>query len=54
MPVRSVQVQQEFGEVIERSLRGEDVVVERYGAPWVVVIEFQRYQQLLAGARVAV
>lgn len=51
MPVRSGQVQQEFGEVIERSLRGEDVVVERHGEPWVVVIKFQRYQQLLAAER---
>jgi PHD/YefM family antitoxin component YafN of YafNO toxin-antitoxin module len=51
MPVRSSQVQQEFGEVIERSLKGEDVLVERSGSPWVVVIEFQRYQQLLEAER---
>lgn len=41
------QVQQGFGEVMDRVLIGEDMVVERYGAPWVVVIEFCRYQQLL-------
>ena len=51
MHVRSSQVQQEFGEIMDQSLRGEDVVVERYGAPWVVVIKFQRYQQLLEAER---
>jgi PHD/YefM family antitoxin component YafN of YafNO toxin-antitoxin module len=51
MPVRSGQVQQEFGEVIDQSLEGEDVIVERHGAPWVVVIKFQRYQQLLEAER---
>jgi len=51
MPVRSGQVQQEFSEVIDQSLEGEDVIVERHGAPWVVVIKFQRYQQLLEAER---
>jgi PHD/YefM family antitoxin component YafN of YafNO toxin-antitoxin module len=51
MPVRSGQVQQEFGEVIDRSLGGEDVVVDRHGAPWVVVLKFQRYRQLLEAER---
>ena len=45
------QVQQEFGEVMERVLMGEDVVVERPDAPWAVVIEFHRYQQLLERER---
>ena len=47
MHTGSSQVRQEFGQVMDRALVGEDVVMERYGAPWVVVIKFSRYQQLL-------
>lgn len=47
MHTGSSQVQQEFGQVMDRALVGEDVVMERYGAPWVVVIKFRRYRQLL-------
>jgi len=45
------QAQQGFDEVMDQALVGDDVVVERHGAPWVVVIEFRRYQQLLETER---
>jgi uncharacterized protein (DUF433 family) len=44
----SSQVQQNFGAAVERTLRGEDVVIERYGTPRVALVEYGRYQQLLA------
>ena len=47
MHMISNQVQREFGQVMDQALLGEDTVVERYGAPWVVVLKFPRYQQLL-------
>jgi len=51
MHTGSSQVQQGFGEVMDRALIGEDMVMERYGAPWVVVIKFRRYRQLLGMER---
>jgi prevent-host-death family protein len=45
------QAQQGFDEVMDQALVGDDVVVERHGAPWVVVIKFRRYQQLLETER---
>ncbi|MEA3397675.1 MAG: type II toxin-antitoxin system Phd/YefM family antitoxin [Chloroflexota bacterium] len=45
------QAQQGFDEVMDQAMVGEEVVVERYGAPWVVVIKFRRYQQLLETER---
>lgn len=43
----SSQVQQNFGQAMERALRADDVVVERYGAPRVAIVEFGRYQRLV-------
>lgn len=51
MQMKSSQVQQGFGEVMVRALAGDDVVVERYGTPRVVIIEFRRYQRLLEAER---
>lgn len=45
--IQSTQVQQGFGDVMEQAVRGEDVVVKRYGKPRVVIIGHERYQQLL-------
>ena len=49
MPVRlkSSQVQQNFGQAIDRALMEDDVIVERYGTPRVVIIEYGRYQRLV-------
>lgn len=43
----SSQVQQNFGAAVERALRGEDVIIERYGRPRAALVEFGRYQQLV-------
>jgi len=49
--VISSHVQQSFGQVMDRALAGEDVIVERYGTPRVAIIGFRRYQQLLEAER---
>ena len=45
--VRSSEVQQSFGEVVDRVLREDDVIIERYGSPRVVIVEYRRYQHLV-------
>ncbi len=47
----SSQVQQNFGATVERALRGEDVIIERYGTPRAALVEFGRYQQLVQAAQ---
>ena len=49
--MKSSQVQQEFGEVVDRALAEGEVVVERYGSPRVVILEYRRYQKLLEAER---
>ncbi len=53
MPVtlNSSQIQQNFGDVLDQALRGEDVIVTRYGAPRAALIEYERYQELLRAAQ---
>jgi hypothetical protein len=49
MPVKlkSSDVQQSFGEAVDRALLEDDVIVERYGTPRVAIIEYKRYQRLV-------
>jgi len=49
MPVRlkSSQVQQNFGQAVDRALMEDDVIVERYGTPRVAIVEYRRYQRLI-------
>ena len=49
VPVRlkSSEVQQSFGDAVDRALLEDDVIVERYGAPRVAIIEYRRYQRLV-------
>ncbi len=49
MPVKlkSSDVQQSFGEVVDRALLEDDVIVERYGTPRVAIVEYKRYQHLI-------
>jgi len=49
MPVKlkSSQVQQNFGRVMDRALTEDDVIVERYGAPRVAIVAYRRYERLL-------
>jgi PHD/YefM family antitoxin component YafN of YafNO toxin-antitoxin module len=53
MPVmlKSSDVQQNFGKVMEQALTQEDIIVERYGEPRVAILSYQRYQQLLQHER---
>jgi PHD/YefM family antitoxin component YafN of YafNO toxin-antitoxin module len=49
MPVKlkSSEVQQSFGETIDRALVGDDIIVERYGTPRVAIVEYGRYRRLV-------
>lgn len=49
--IQSTHAQQNFGEVMGRAAQGEEVVVERYGAPSVAILAYGRYEQLLAAER---
>ena len=53
MPVRlkSSDVQQGFGEAVDRALLEDDVIVERYGTPRVAIVEYKRYQRLVEADR---
>lgn len=48
---KSSEAQQNFGMVMEHALADGDVVIERYGAPRVAIINFKRYQRLLDAER---
>ncbi len=43
----SSQVQQNFGQTMDRAMLADDVVVERYGSPRVTIISYQRYRRLV-------
>ncbi|MCP4360360.1 MAG: type II toxin-antitoxin system Phd/YefM family antitoxin [Chloroflexi bacterium] len=45
--IKSSEVQQNFGRVIDQTLIENEVIVERYGKPRVAILSYQRYQQLL-------
>lgn len=45
--LNSSQVQQNFGATLDRALRGDDVIVVRYGAPRAALVEYERYQKLV-------
>jgi len=49
MPVKlkSSQVQQSFGQAVDRALMEDDVIVERYGTPRVAIVEYGRYRRLV-------
>jgi prevent-host-death family protein len=49
--IQSTKAQQNFGEYMEKAVRGEDVIVERYGEPRAVIVSHQRYEALLAAER---
>ena len=53
MPVKltSSQVQQHFGQVMDRVMIKDDVIVERYGTPRVVIVRYERYQRLVEAER---
>jgi len=45
--LKSSDVQQNFGKVMDQALTQDDVIVERYGEPRVAILSYRRYQQLL-------
>ena len=47
LTLKSSQVQQNFGLVVDRALTEDDIIVERYGVPRVAIIEYKRYQRLV-------
>ena len=49
--LKSSQVQQNFGQAIDRALMEGDIIVERYGVPRVTIVEYGRYQRLVAAER---
>lgn len=49
--IKSSEAQQNFGRVIDQALVEDDVIIERYGEPRVVIISYQRYQKLLEAER---
>lgn len=49
--LNSSDLQQNFGAALDHALRGDDVIVARYGAPRVALIEYERYQRLVAAAQ---
>jgi PHD/YefM family antitoxin component YafN of YafNO toxin-antitoxin module len=49
--IQSSHAQQNFGQVLDRALVEGAVVVERYGVPRVAIVEYGRYQRLVAAER---
>jgi hypothetical protein len=49
--VKSSQVQQNFGLMMDRALMEDDIIVERYGMPRVAIVEYSRYQRLVEAER---
>ena len=47
----SSRVQQNFGRVMDQAMTDEAVIVERYGEPRVVILDYRRYMRLLASER---
>ncbi len=44
----SSHVQQNFGRVMDQAITDQEVVVERYGQPRIVILDYRRYLQLLS------
>jgi len=49
--LKSSEAQQNFGQLMDRALAEDDVIIERYGIPRVALINFHRYQRLLDAER---
>ncbi len=51
--MNSSQVQQNFGAALDRVLRGEDVIIERYGMPRAAIVDYDRYRMLVGATQEA-
>ena len=49
--IKSSEAQQNFGRIMDKALIEGEVVIERYGEPRVVIIGYQRYEELLEAER---
>jgi PHD/YefM family antitoxin component YafN of YafNO toxin-antitoxin module len=49
--LKSTEVQQNFGAMLDRAMSDDDVIVERYGSPRVAIVNYRRYQALLEAER---
>jgi PHD/YefM family antitoxin component YafN of YafNO toxin-antitoxin module len=49
--INSTEVQKSFGRIMDQAKGGEAVVVERYGTPRVVILDFERYRALIETER---
>jgi prevent-host-death family protein len=49
--LQATEAQQNFGAMLDRAAGEDDVIVERAGAPQVVVVAYGRYQELVAAQR---
>ena len=49
--LKSTEVQQNFGAMLDRASGEEDVIVERYGAPRVAIVAYRRYEMLVNSER---
>jgi hypothetical protein len=48
---KSSEAQQNFGRIIDQALIEGDIIIERYGEPLVVMVGYNRYQELIQAER---
>ena len=51
--IKSTDAQKSFGRIIDQAAAGDTVVVERYGQPRVVIVDYERYRELVKTEREA-
>ena len=49
--INATEAQKSFGQIIDRAHGNEAIVVERYGRPRVVIVDYERYRELIACER---
>jgi len=49
--IKATEAQKSFGEIMDRARSDEAVIVERYGKPRVVIVDYERYQRLIEAER---
>lgn len=49
--LKSTEAQQNFGAMLDRAIGEDDVIVERYGSPRVAIVNYRRYQALVAAEK---
>jgi hypothetical protein len=49
--LKSTEAQQNFGSVVERLAIEDDIIVDCYGSPCVAIVNYRRYQALVAAEK---